>query len=131
MSANGLVWLNGNFMSFEEAKVSVEDRGFQFADGIYEVVRVYGGKPFTFQEHLNRLRQSASLIELDLKIEDSTLKEIGMELVSRSALKEAELYIQITRGVAPRTHSFPQGISPTVLLSIRPIRPLPEGAQEN
>lgn len=130
MSANGLVWLNGNFVSFEEARVSVEDRGFQFADGIYEVVRVYGGKPFTFQEHLKRLRQSASLIELDLKIEDSTLKEIGMELISRSALKEAELYIQITRGVAPRTHFFPQGISPTVLLSIRPVRPLPEEAQE-
>lgn len=130
MNGNGLVWLNGSFMSFEEARVSIEDRGFQFADGVYEVVRVYDGKPFTFQEHLKRLRQSASLIELDFKIEDDRLKEIGQELVSRSDLKDAELYIQITRGVAPRSHAFPREISPTILLSIRPVRPLPEGALE-
>ncbi|MDI6869001.1 MAG: D-amino-acid transaminase [Coprothermobacterota bacterium] len=131
MNRNGLVWLNGSFMSFEEAKVSIEDRGFQFADGVYEVVRVYDGKPFTFREHLKRLRQSATQIELDFKIKDDELEEIGQKLVSRSGLKDAELYIQITRGVAPRSHVFPKEISPTVLLSIRSVRPLPEGALEN
>ena len=130
MKGNGLVWLNGSFIGFEEARISIEDRGFQFADGVYEVVRVYDGKPFTFQEHLKRLRQSASLIELDFKMSDEELEKIGMELVSRSSLREAELYIQITRGAAPRSHSFPKVASPTILLSIRQIRPLPEGAQE-
>jgi D-alanine transaminase len=130
MSGNGLVWLNGSFMNFEEARVSAEDRGFQFADGVYEVVRVYGGKPFTFEEHLKRLRNSASLIELQFQKEDREFMEIGVELISRSGLKDAELYIQVTRGVAPRSHSFPKDVSPTILLSIRPVRPLPCDAQE-
>jgi len=130
MSGNGLVWLNGSFMNFEEARVSAEDRGFQFADGVYEVVRVYGGKPFTFEEHLKRLRNSASLIELQFQKEDREFMEIGLELISRSGLKDAELYIQVTRGAAPRSHSFPKDVSPTILLSIRPVRPLPNDAQE-
>ncbi|MCR4427970.1 MAG: D-amino-acid transaminase [Caldiserica bacterium] len=127
----GLAWINGEFLPLEKARVSVEDRGFQFADGIYEVIRVYDGKPFTFREHLERLKTSAFLIGIDPRMIKADFQEIGMELISRSGIKDAELYIQITRGRAPRSHVFPKGIPPTVLISIRSVRPLPLDAEKN
>lgn len=125
-----LAWINGEFIPIEDAKVKVEDRGFQFADGVYEVVRVYKGKPFTFQEHLQRLKTSAFLIGLDLEKIKIDFRKIGFELISRSGIPEAELYIQVTRGPAPRSHSFPKNLTPTVVCTIRPIRPLPPNSLE-
>jgi D-alanine transaminase len=113
------VYLNGKFVPYEQAVVSVEDRGFVFADGIYEVVRIYHGKPFLWQEHMDRLRRSAQAIRLKLPAMEE-LTQAGFETMRRSQLDDATLYIQITRGAAPRLHSFPVGVEPTVFMIARP-----------
>lgn len=113
------VYLNGKFVPYEQAVVPVEDRGFVFADGIYEVVRIYHGKPFLWQEHMDRLQRSAQAIRLKIPtVEELTLA--GLETLRRSQLDDATLYIQITRGAAPRLHSFPVGVEPTVFMIARP-----------
>ncbi|HXF05220.1 MAG TPA: D-amino-acid transaminase [Blastocatellia bacterium] len=121
----GLVWLNGEFLDFASAKVSVEDRGFQFGDGIYEVIRVYQGKPFAFEDHLQRLQRSADAIELTLPYSLDALRDVGYELIERTQLGDAELYLQVTRGVAPRAHLFPSDATPTVVMTIRRLRTIP------
>jgi D-alanine transaminase len=130
-SEEGLVWLNGEFLDFASAKVSVEDRGFQFGDGVYEVVRVYDGQPFALGPHLARLHQSLSAIELEIPLSNQELIAIARELMARSGLKEAELYLQVTRGVARRYHLFPTGVSPTIVMTIRPVRVVPEELRGN
>lgn len=121
----GLVWLNGEYLDFASAKVSVEDRGFEFGDGIYEVIRVYQGKPFAFEDHLRRLQRSAEAIELSLPYSLDALRAVGYELIARTELGDAELYLQVTRGVAPRAHLFPSGVTPTVVMTIRRLRAIP------
>jgi len=118
------VYLNGQFVPYEEAKIPVEDRAFLFADGIYEVVRVYGGRPFDLEPHLTRLARSAR--ELRLPEPDlEGLTRVTHELIRRNGLEEGTLYYQITRGVhAPRAHAFPaRPVEPTVLVLTHPLSP--------
>ncbi|MGD1277569.1 MAG: D-amino acid aminotransferase [Tepidisphaeraceae bacterium] len=124
------IWLNGETMPLSEASISVEDRGFQFADGVYEVVRFYNGKLFTLQQHLQRLQRSADGIQLTIPMETAKLgDEIG-KLLARAALREGMIYLQLTRGCAPRSHAFPQ-CSPTLLFYARALAPASEpGAGE-
>jgi D-alanine transaminase len=126
----GLVWLNGEFMDFASAKVSIDDRGFQFGDGVYEVVRVYDGRPFALEPHLTRLRQSLREIELEVSLSDEDIAATARELINRSGIKEAEYYLQITRGVARRYHLFPAGVPPTIVMTVRPVRVVPPELRE-
>ncbi len=89
------------------AHVDIDDRGHQFGDGIYEVIRVYGGIPFLMQPHLDRLRRSARAIGMALPWDDGALTVRCAELVAREALADGILYIQVTRGVCPRLQVFP------------------------
>jgi D-alanine transaminase len=114
------VYLNGQFLPYEQATISVEDRAFLLADGIYEVVRVYGGRPFEMEGHLRRLARSAR----ELKLPAPDLDEIGrvsLELLRINNLSDATIYIQVSRGAyAPRTHAFPTGpVTPTLLVIAR------------
>lgn len=114
------VYLNGQFLPYEQATISVEDRAFLLADGIYEVIRVYGGRPFEMEGHLNRLARSAR----ELKLPAPDLDEIGrvsLELLRINNLSDATIYIQVSRGAyAPRTHAFPTGpVTPTLLVIAR------------
>ena len=120
-----LAWLNGRFLPLEEAMVSVEDRGFQFGDGVYEVIRVYGGNPFRLDEHLSRLAQSAQAISIPLTIQPDEWKVFIHEGLERSAYSECKVYIQITRGVAPREHLFPETPRPTIVMTFREMADLP------
>src|SRR5437870_1477920 len=95
-----LVYLNGQYLAYDDARIPVEDRGLQFADGVYEVVRYYGGKPFRMREHLDRLRRSAAGIELNLPSIDN-FEFVLNSLIDRQGLDEATVYLQITRGAAP------------------------------
>ena len=113
------VYLNGRYVSGREACVSVDDRGFTFADGLYEVIRVYYGKPFRPREHLERLADGCRFLRIDLKNIDN-LEQICAKLIAENGLQddEATVYIQVTRGIAPRKHPFPSPqVSPTVLIS--------------
>ncbi|WP_339627278.1 aminotransferase class IV [uncultured Maribacter sp.] len=110
------VYLNGNIVPHEDAKISVFDRGFIFGDGIYEVMVQIDGKFFYEQAHLNRLQEG--LNKINIAFESSSLPIEIEKLLNVTELvgKDCLLYIQITRGVAPRQHSYPIDIVPTVMM---------------
>lgn len=117
------IWLNGEIIPMSEARIGVEDRGFQFADGVYEVIRVYNGKTFTLDPHLERLERSAAGIDLTVPLDRSPLRnEIG-KLIAKSGVRDGMIYLQLTRGVAPRNHLFPRQAKPTLLFYARPLPP--------
>lgn len=113
-----IAYVNGKTSDFESARISVLDRGFLFGDGIYEVVRVYQGVPFTLDRHLQRLQQSAEAIMLPLPHTMGTFEDIILDLIEESDCREGWVYLQVTRGVAPRTHAFPEQIEPTVVMFV-------------
>ncbi len=121
-----LAYVNGAFGPIAEAKVSIEDRGFQFGDGIYEVIAAYGGRLFLVEQHMKRSRRSAAGIALDYDFDGRPLEPIIMEGLRRSELRDALVYIQITRGAAPRSHAIPPGLSPTVVMTFKPLPTIPE-----
>lgn len=120
-----IVYFNGQFMSKEAVCISPDDRGFLFADGVYEVIRAYNGALFHADLHFARLQRSMS--ELRIPVPDlGVLEAACVELLARNALLEtdARLYLQITRGVAPRTHIFPDPPpTPTVYITAGAIQP--------
>jgi len=111
-----IVYFNGSYMAKEDAKLSPDDRGFLFADGVYEVVRSYGGKLFAMEPHLKRMANGLRA----LRIEGFDTQELGpvcTELLERNSLadQDALIYMQVSRGAAPRIHTFPDpSVTPTV-----------------
>jgi D-alanine transaminase len=103
----GTVFLNGDYVKRSDAKVDIEDRGYQFGDGIYEVVRVYNGNAFTMDEHMERLYQSADKMKLSIPFERKEFTSIVFELIELNDVHEGIVYIQVSRGIAPRQHHFP------------------------
>jgi len=121
-----LAYVNGVFGPIAEAKVSIEDRGFQFGDGIYEVIVAYAGRLFLLERHMRRLRRSAAGISLDYAFDIRPLEPIIAEGLLRSELGDAMIYVQLTRGAAPRSHVIPAGMTPTVVMTFKPLPSLPE-----
>lgn len=125
-----IIYLNGEYLPVERATVSVEDRGFLFADGIYEVVRFYGGRPFQLEAHLQRLQRSAQGAHLSLPKAVADLPTIMECLLAENNLQDINFYIQCTRGAAhPRTHAFPAEPHPTLLVMPQPLYALPPDAR--
>ncbi len=125
LDVNATVYLNGNYVSVVDAKISPLDRGFLFADGIYEVIPVYGGSLFCFEMHYYRLQKSLESIKLKIDLSKERLIDIANQLVLKNSGKHQVIYLQITRGVAKRNHSFPINTpSPTIFAMSNPlIRP--------
>jgi D-alanine transaminase len=119
-----LIWLNGQIMPLADARVSVEDRGFQFADGVYEVVRVYGGKAFAMDLHMDRLERSCGGISLTMPLGKAELAAEMNKLVAESGMKEGMIYLQLTRGTAPRSHVVEGKCKPTLLFYVRQLPPV-------
>lgn len=119
-----LAYLNGTFGPVDQARVSIEDRGFQFGDGVYEVVVAYNGRPFLLDRHMHRLRESLSGIEMAFDFAAQPIERFVEEGLRRSELREALIYIQITRGAAPRMHVAPANLTPTVVMTFKPLVPL-------
>lgn len=117
-------WLNGQILPMSEARVSVEDRGFQFADGVYEAMRIYRGKPFAMSRHLDRLENSCRGLKLSLPIDRASLASEMLKLVKHSGVRDGLLYLQLTRGVAKRNHTVPIDSRPTLLFYARPLPPI-------
>jgi D-alanine transaminase len=109
-----MAYMNGEYLPLEECKVSVLDRGFIFGDAIYELIPVYHSKPFYLQAHLARLARSLDQIKISNPHTDDVWEEIISSLIKQSRLTQLSVYLQVTRGVAKRDHSFPVNISPTV-----------------
>ncbi|MBI5745429.1 MAG: D-amino-acid transaminase [Nitrospirae bacterium] len=121
-----IAFVNGRFMPLSEATVNVEDRGYQFGDGVYEVIRSYNSILFGLEDHLVRLERSANQIQLDMGYSKDEWKKIILEAFKKSGYNEAKVYIQITRGVAPRAHPFPSGVNPTCVITVRELDRLSE-----
>ncbi len=121
-----MVYLNGNFVAERQAVISVYDRGFLFGDGLYEVIRSYGGRLFAAAAHLRRLQHGLTALQLALPEFDELL-EIAQRLLQKNGLQHADatIYFQVTRGaVLPRRHDFPPpGTPPTVLIAATPFTP--------
>ena len=120
-----LAYLNGAFGPIEQAKVSIEDRGFQFGDGVYEVVAAYNGRLFLLAEHMQRLRQSAAAIGLRYDFDANPIERVIEQGLRQSELRDAMVYLQITRGTAPRCHTIDESITPTVVMTFKPLPELP------
>lgn len=106
--------LNGELMDRNNASIDIEDRGYQFGDGVYEVIRVYNGKLFTEDEHLDRLWSSAASIGITIPYTKQELQQQLIELVEKNRLITGTIYLQFTRGISPRKHPFPgDDVTPT------------------
>lgn len=116
-------FLNGRWLALSEAQVSVLDRGFLFGDGIYEVVPVYSRKPFAWAEHLGRLQRSLAELSLAHATADVDWDGIVQGLIERAPTDDQFIYLQVTRGVARRDHSFPRpAVPPTVFAMVSPLK---------
>jgi D-alanine transaminase len=134
MKSKDVVYVNGEFVPRANARVSVEDRGFVFGDGVYEVLRVINGRLFATRFHNERLKRSLDGVRISLQGSDSPERfvEIGKQLLKENDLVkgEATLYMQVTRGAATRAHNFPPSdVPPTVYISVSPFSPHSELAQ--
>ncbi|MFZ5942912.1 MAG: D-amino-acid transaminase [Bacillota bacterium] len=127
----GLGLINGNLVGLDEYVVPIEDRGHQLGDGVYEVTLVYGGKPFLVIDHMERMFRSASLLRIDIPYTLEELVKFHLLLIEKTGFKEALIYSQFTRGIAPRTHAFPEGIKPRLAMTIRPWTKINPALKEN
>ncbi|MBN8510318.1 MAG: D-amino acid aminotransferase [Burkholderiales bacterium] len=120
-------FLNGEYSRLCDAKVSVLDRGFVFGDGVYEVVPVYGGRLFRFDEHMARLERSLAKVRIrNPHGREQWLahcRELVRRLAAETGVQDQTVYLQVTRGVAPRDHVMPPDIEPTVFMMVNPMKP--------
>src|SRR5258708_20840099 len=101
------IWINGEIIPMADARIGVEDRGYQFADGVYEVIRIYNGKTFALAEHLARLARSAEAIRITLPLSTEALAAEVRKLIAASGVHEGMVYLQLTRGACQRNHLIP------------------------
>ena len=111
-----IVYVNGDYVPEDQAKISVFDRGFLFADGVYEVTSVLDGKLIDFAGHAARLARSLSELEMAAPVTEAELLEIHRELVARNNVTEGLVYLQVTRGAADRDFAYPEDTAPTLVL---------------
>lgn len=120
------VFLNGEFVAADQAKVSVFDRGFLLGDGVYEVIPVYAGRCFRLEGHLLRLQNSLDGVRMANPLSDLDWQSMIEALVERNGGGDQSVYLQVTRGVAPRDHVFPKNVTPTAFAMSNPLQPVPE-----
>jgi D-alanine transaminase len=121
-----IVYLNGQFLPRGEAKLSVDERGFFFGDGVYEVTRVVRGRLFEWDRHARRLARGLKELRIDPGLAIDEIRALQDRLIQENGMTEGQgtIYLQITRGSAPRTHHFPPpGTSATIFLSASPFTP--------
>lgn len=120
-----MILYNGALVTKDSVCISHEDRGYYFGDGVYEVFRIYNGQLYEKQAHLARLERSSREIKLQLNYTLAQIDEMLEQLLLSENVREGTLYLQITRGIAARSHTFPERTSPTLLAYITPVdRPL-------
>ena len=119
-----IAYVNGRYLPFRDAKVHVEDRGYQFADGVYEVCEVRGGRLVDERRHLARLKRSLDELRIDLPMSPAALGIVLRETVRRNRVRDGLVYLQVTRGVARRDHAFPPaGTAPAMVVTARSLDP--------
>jgi D-alanine transaminase len=125
-------YVNGRYCLHPEAMVHVEDRGYQFADGVYEVIALHRSRFVDEQPHLDRLDRSLFELRIGWPMAPAALKLVMRELVRRNGLSEGSIYIQVTRGVAPRDHAFPKTrVAPALVMTTRRARAISAAAMRD
>ena len=120
-----IAYVNGRYQPHKIAAVHIEDRGYQFADGIYEVVPVQRGKLIDEDLHLDRMEFSLGELEIARPMERRALKLVLREILRRNGIDRGILYMQVTRGVAPRDHKFPVMARPALVITAKRLKPVP------
>jgi D-alanine transaminase len=118
-----IAYVAGQYLPHRQAAVHIEDRGFQFADGVYEVISVVGGRLVDAERHLKRLNRSLGELRIPMPMEDAALNLVIREVVRRNGVDTGIVYLQVTRGAAPREHAFPKLVKPTLVVTSRRTRP--------
>ena len=126
-----MIYLNGQFMPIEDARIPVLDRGFIFGDGVYEVIPVYSRHAFRLEEHLKRLQSSLDAIRLTNPYSAAEWSRVLRRLIELNQPDDQSVYLQVTRGVAKRDHAFPKGVPPTVFAMSNPMAMPPREQVEN
>lgn len=121
-----LAYVNGRYLPHREAAVHIEDRGYQFADGVYEVVPVVGRALVDEEAHLDRLERSLAELHIEMPMSRRSIQLVSRELIRRNALSHGIIYLQVTRGVAPRDHKFPARSKPALVMTTRQTKPQSE-----
>jgi len=121
-----IVYLNGDYLPMEQARISPMDRGFLFGDGIYEVVPSYAGKLVGFAPHMDRMQDGLDAIEIQLRVDHQAWRNIANELITRNGSGNLGIYFHVSRGAdTQRHHAYPEGIAPTIYAFAFEIPPAP------
>ena len=115
-----VAYVNGRYLPQKKASVHIEDRGYQFGDGVYEVVLVFDKKMVDFSGHYKRLKRSLDEISISLSISEIAIKQIFKRLIRTNLITNGLIYLQVTRGVADRAHQFPTNVSPALVVTAKP-----------
>jgi D-alanine transaminase len=114
-----IAYVNGRYRPLQDGAIAPEDRGYQFADGVYEVIKVLGGRPRDLERHLDRLARSLEALDITPPMPRRALESVLHETLRRNQIPDALLYVQITRGAAPRNHVFPKRARPSLVITVR------------
>jgi D-alanine transaminase len=125
----GIGYINGKFTNLDELVLPIDERGHQFGDGVYEVIRVYNGTPFMLDEHLERLINSSKAIKLPITQTVEDFKNLILEAVDKSQLTDCNVYMQITRGIVTRNHLFPT-VPVSITMTVRPAKLISQTIRE-
>lgn len=115
-------YVNGRYVPHDDAAVHIEDRGYQFADGVYEVIPIVRDRMVDAGPHLDRLERSLSELNIPMPYSRKVLELVIRELIARNAVTEGLIYMQITRGVSPRDHRFPSDIRPSIVMTTKRVK---------
>lgn len=116
-----VAYVNGTYRPHSQAVVHIEDRGFQFADGVYEVWSVFDGQLADYEGHMERLGRSLTELRIDVPMTAQALGVVLRETIRRNRVRNGIVYLQVTRGTAPRDHAFPRGVAPSVIVTAKSI----------
>ena len=125
-----IAYVNGRYVGHGEARVHIEDRGYQFSDGVYEVILVQNGKLIDEDAHHQRLQKSLKSLGINAPMKRGPLTQVINQLIKRNKFSNGIVYIQVTRGVAPRQHSFPINLKPSLVMTARRLPPKSQSAIE-
>ncbi len=123
-----IAYVNGRYRSLADRTIAVEDRGYQFADGVYEVIKVLAGRARDLERHLDRLERSLAALAIRPPMTRAALMSVLAETLRRNRLRNALLYLQVSRGSAPRNHVYPKDARPSLVVTVR--KPSFPGATE-
>ena len=110
------VYLNNKYVNFKDAKIHIEDRGFQFSDSVYEVIKVLNSKLLDLDFHISRLKYSTKELNFNYKVNQTSLTKIFINLVKKNKFKNGIIYLQITRGIQPREHAYKKNLKPNIII---------------